>query len=410
MLPTTLSTSSLEKSERKTCVINVVDGLSYDTALRCQTIFGRHVIIVSVHTLLHAFATDILANKIRMSEFDEHSVDKNMSENIIETIKMIGYSKITLNFECCSGYGFGTNGVCDCADTLSYYSDHPHYYFVNKNISKCVIFVISHMLKYGTQVICSDFAAKALIFNWDCDIFGSVCPFTIIGTSSGSIHVKYIIDECKNCPFPQLAALSSVAIPDIDEHQENQDDQENQGQGKEKMKFMTSSCVMDAMTNTIIYGINPEIDESLDLKVYSVATQKINDEITSISPQILKLCKKQKSESEDMEPTLKKAYTKLYASAQRDDEKTVLAEGFPVHTVVIFKDLSGSLVVSSLHLSNLTDVKTSFEKVTESATLYLGPQRSYELGELLKQTSLQKPELVRSVTSSIVSEIIANAH
>lgn len=392
-----------------TCVINVCDGLSYDTALRRQTIFDRHVIIASVHTLLETFSDtlslSLFSHQVKTeSELESRNTDKHTCENIMETIKRIGYSKITLNFECCSDYGFGSN-----------------HYFVDKTISGQVIRIIAHMLKYGSQVICSDFAAKALISNWDQNIFESKCPFTIIGSTHGSVCVKYLIDECKNCPFPQLAALSSVALPDSSEHTHTS---------------MISSCTMDALANTLVYGISTDYnkdhdkDQSLDLKVYSIATHRISKKLSTkldllfpneLAPPTLVSSKELgsnqglKSDTYDYESLNilnqisrekeKEYYTKII----NDSTKEVLMEGLPVHTVVLFKHFIGSLVISSLHLSNLTDVNTSFEKVIDSATLYLGPQRSYELEELLRQTTLEKPELVRSVTSSIVSEITASA-
>ena len=275
------------------------------------------------------------------------------------------------------------------------------YYFVDKNTSIGVIRTIAHMLERGSQIICSDFAAKALIFNWDQHVFGSKCPFVIIGTTSGSILVKYEIEVCKKCPFPQLAALSSVGIPECE-------------------GSMISSCAMDAMANTIIYGINPTIDESLDLKVYSVAVCKIKEEKkaktfenTSMPP-ILKLTLKDNSGSDDFsynESKSKEIVVNTPIENQGYDTKLYTSDiyGSPVHTVVLFKHFKGSLVVSSLHLSNLTDIRTNTEKVIESATLYLGPQRSTELSELLRKVSLQSPELVRSVTSNIVAEIAASA-
>jgi hypothetical protein len=383
-------------------VINVVDGFSYDMALRSHVVSGRHVITVSVHTLLHAFDQVVGQGQgqgqiIEPSEENKKKVDPMMSHDIIESIRSYGYSKITLNFECCSDYGFSLIKKDHCNNS------HSHYYFVNEDISKGVIRVIAHMLEYGSQVICSDFAAKALIFNWDREILGVACPFKNIGSTSGSVNVKYDINLCKDCPFPQLAALSSLGIPD-------------------DMETTISSCTMSAMPNTIVYGIDPVIDDSLDLRVYSVATNDISDKnisdkniqnisdmeisesfslsIPSFNPQPIHEPKILSDPSDSNEH--KREYGVRLSHSQSD------INGTPVHTVVGFKHHTGILVVSSLHLSNLTDVRTSTEKVIESAALYLGPQRSQELDELLK--TLQTPELIRSTTSGIVSEITASAN
>lgn len=450
------------KNDKKTCVINVADGLSYDTALRSHSVAGRHVITVSVNTLLCAFS-DILSDlSIFVSDENKKMVNRDIYQDILESIKAFGYSKITLNFECCSDYGFGPlfaapgfiNGICDCGDRSL--NSHSHYYFIDKNTSLGVIRVIAHMLKNGSQVICSDFAAKALIFNWikNKDVFNSECPFQIVGSTSGSIHVKYDIETCKTSPFPQLAALSSVAVPDTAD-------------------CTISSCTMNAMVNTIIYGVNPIIDKSLDLKVYSVAVCKINEENKFINGKIIngkiineKIINEKKKEGDNkldvMLPIVQlqrndgvyqdqnqdkdinlvslpslpslpsqnpKIPQKLNLPCNETKEETMIpfienqehftklgtnlsqqVQGFPVHTVVLFEHFKGSLVISSLHLSNLVDVKTNFTKVIDSATMYLGRQRSVELEELLLQAAAQTPELVRSVTSSIVTEITSSVH
>ena len=350
-------------SSNTSCVINVVDGFSYDIALRSHTVSGRHVIIVSVHTLLDAFK-QVVDQIIEPSEENNKKVDPMMSHDIIESIRSYGYSKITLNFECCSDYGFSLIKKDHCNNS------HSHYYFVNENISKGVILVIAHMLDHGSQVICSDFAAKALIFNWDAQILGAMCPFKNIGSTSGSVNVKYDINVCKNCPFPQLAALSSLGIPD-------------------DVETTISTCTMSAMANTIVYGIGHLIDESLNLRVYSVATSPndISDKNTCgaetldsnslsiplFNPMPIHNHKTQILSDPD-------EYKKDYEVRLSDSQSDV--NGTPVHTVVGFKHHTGTLVVSSLHLSNLTDVRTSTEKVIESAALYLGPQRSQELNEL----------------------------
>jgi hypothetical protein len=85
-------------------------------------------------------------------------------------------------------------------------------------------------------------------------------------------------------------------------------------------------------------------------------------------------------------------------------------QGWPVHTVLQFKDFRGSLVVSSLHLSNLLQVNTNPYHLLKTATTVLGPSRSDEMGcELNEAIKSQNLELVKSVTATLVSEITSGS-
>ncbi|VBB18669.1 hypothetical protein YASMINEVIRUS_1200 [Yasminevirus sp. GU-2018] len=83
--------------------------------------------------------------------------------------------------------------------------------------------------------------------------------------------------------------------------------------------------------------------------------------------------------------------------------------GLPVHSVVTFRHFPGSLVVSSMHLSNLLQVNTDIRSVVSVASQVLGRQRSAQIEEQLTVAQQQGPALLRAMTSSLVAEIASSS-
>jgi hypothetical protein len=249
--------STEQQSKVTHLVINFYDGHSFDPSYRKYTVETREVVTLQIkqaHDLLKRL--QIVAQCTENKGTDDHdNIDidgHNLSKHTLirQTIDRIGYKNTTLNFECCGGYG----------GCISSYNEQENYQFVNSEYSTHTVDLIVHMLKMGAQVICADFASKALIQNWDADKFGVTCPFKNVGSECGSVRVSYAINPCKDCQFPQLSSLASMALPD----KKDGDDQPQ------------SSITMEAMGNTIVYAIKKEIDPKISVNVMSVAVGKMN--------------------------------------------------------------------------------------------------------------------------------------
>jgi len=241
-------------------VINFYDGHSFDPSYRKYTVGTRDVVTMQIkqaHNLLKrlqctAQCTAQCTENKGTDDQDNIDIDgHNLSKHTLirQTIDRIGYKNTTLNFECCGGYG----------GCISSFNEHENYQFVNSEYSTNAVDLIVHMLKMGAQVICADFASKSLIQNWNTDKFGVKCPFEIVGNECGSVRVSYAINPCKDCQFPQLSSLASMALPD----KKDGDDQPQ------------SSITMEAMGNTIVYAIKKEIDPKISINVMSVAVGKM---------------------------------------------------------------------------------------------------------------------------------------
>jgi hypothetical protein len=513
-------------------IINVVDGHSFDPSYQKYKVDRRRVINVSVgqiQAILGQLELELDSKKV-----DQESLDGRMdarmdtwtdAQEIGKTITRIGYGNTTLNFECCTGYGKNIcgsasdcqgfkialdnkNEITACRDT-----EHYHYTFGSLENTLHAIDLIVLMIKNGAQVICSDFAAKALIANWDDNKLGAKCPFRIVGTISGSIRVRYGIDECRKCIFPQLATLAWMALPDHGTRDHDQLSREPWALHVPQVSSMT----MEAMGNTLVYGVDKKIDKNLKVEIMSVAVGKVVCQAyhhgDDLFPLVLKKLKRhnacinpspgrnqdsmpdlpspdstlpvpvpwqQHPETPGSRPTSDNSLCSLYAIDENHDDITAMTiarpthesgslqsmdflplsriksaqpnnrpltpdsserkiaggcgvretvigfepeirehfismdtvpdlNGLPVHTIVGFMDMPGSLIISSLHLCNLLAVNTNIATVLETATTVLGRRRSDQLATELHAATLQGPKLLRAVTAACVSEITASS-
>lgn len=439
----TINDNEEKNNHNITCekfVINVTDEQSFDQAYRNENLKNHHVVTISCKDI--AEILKILQNII----IDYTQIESPVIHDVILGIATYDYKNTILNFECCTAYGIAINKINPYNKICS--NKHTSYDFYNSNLSKDCIDIIVHIIKKGGQVICADFSAKALISNWDEEKFGARCPFIIIGTDVGSLRIRYGIEICKKTIFPQLVALASLAIADSEISHES-----------------ISSMTMKAMLNTIKYTIKKEIDDKLNVKVLSVAighviTQynnmtfldtdldnNINIEVMSTikrSDGIIKnyndkynennngiidekIDEKNDEKIDDIITKPNKLGHDIYNYGCEQDicEKFIpynLSEhqhfvsaygtslmGIPVHTAVTFSHMPGSLIISSLHLCNLTQVDTNIDNIVSCASNVLGRQRSVQIEkELIAAANLGQTYL-RERTSSYVAEIATSA-
>lgn len=370
ILPTFQENNSID--EIKSFVLNFSDGCSYDNA------FQRYI---SRHQIVKTTKTEKIYNLCDKLIDDNEQLDNDVNE-LIQCINKYGYENTTINFECCSNYVYGKSNI-----------------FINEKISSYVIKFIVHMLSKGSQVICADFALKALINCWDEQIFGVKCPFVNIDTITGELIVKYNVDFCKETVFPQLKTIAELS---------EYDDKNN------------ASINIFAMSGTICYTISDDIDNNISLDILSVATHKKKSKRLLPMPVLSKtICGKQPAtvpnaggdmlvnehehnqddEIQNIEE-FSQEYKKYFVQASGSN-----VHGLPIHSVVQFKHLRGSLVVSSVHLINLFDIDTSLEKLLIYAKSILEPARSGALEREFSNMTQKTVSQLRRYTSIIASEI-----
>jgi len=201
------------------------------------------------------------------------------------------------------------------------------------NHSSDVISFIHFMRSRGAQIICSDFSAKALIKNWDPTIFKYECPiveehFTV----DGKINVKFSINHCRNSIFSQMKTLANLAIPDLD------------------TDANIASVTMKAMEYTIVVSVKPDVP-GLHTDVLSVATN------------------------------IRPSHDNTAVASETN------IQGYPIHIIITFDDEPGSIVVSCLHLSNLSVVNTTDEKILKCAQAQVTPEEFNIMKTVLSTTT-----------------------
>lgn len=453
-------------------VLNVTDGMSYDKAFQMHKIKGRTVVTVSsdkmceIHEALSALSENKPSLGLLGAEIRRH-------------VAQVGFEATTLNFECCSSYGHGVS----CGNHHAVHRAQC-YHFCDPETSIAVIDTIVFMLSMGSQVICADFALKALISNWDKEKFKAPCPLINLGVIQGSLRVRYGIEQCKESAFPQLRSLAMMALPDRSETTDEKDGEKSnvsqlQTQTQTQPQPQVSSVTMEAMSKTIVYGVVKSIDPKLSVKVLSVAVGRTESEIhdAKIDPEIplyplmcpshlqpVKLkrqnaCENTNIKDNDLDilstgihnllapvdpapmsstsldvsfdqlPKFKRQLTVLEEPVRIVDYKDMFAEkvvsfpeesytckaegidvqGTPVHAIIEFAHFPGTLVVSSLHLTNLLQVNTDTQHVLSVAESVLGRQRSSQMECELEYAESQTPELLRATTSALVAEITSGS-
>lgn len=615
--------SPVKPNNFKSFVLNFTDGHSYDRAFQMHKVRDRKVMTLSTDCLreIHRALLALSQDTDTSCATDEKQVLALLGSaiEVRDAVKQVGFDNTTVNFECCSSYG---------ASCGSLHDKSSHFLFNTTEKSVATIDFIVFMLSQRSQVICADFALKALISNWDEKKFGAQCPLSNVSTIQGSLRVRYGIDSCKECDFPQLRSLAQLALPDRNEENKSSVPQsvhvdavpvdasvastvavdttvpvddvsvekgikeqteqkavpdqtivdQSSKQDSEKSsgpKISVSSMTMEAMGNTIVYAVNKTLDPKLSIKVLSVSTgrvergdshdapfspllqlqaqsakvgnknltlcpplppllkkyqttttttalfpsvhleplklkrqnacgtmdiegvQKNGQPVTELlSPKTKKLIEAQsplspvqlanyattvveeekltdgekKEDGDDDEDKsmaqppllmivnatpdekntttatplfplypvnaapvplvpLKREVTIAEEPVRRVDYKVMVTEkivpfketendsvahgtqikGIPVHAVITFEHLPGTLVVSSLHLTNLIQVNTDAQHLLRVARNVLGRQRSEQMQNALMYAESQTPELLRATTSALVSEITSSS-
>jgi len=106
---------------------------------------------------------------------------------LLSDIASVDKDSVLFNWECCSLWG-----------TLNYKFD--------PNIT---VEFMSFLLKRGHMVMCSDFAVKSLINDWNEQLLGPKV-FTNLGECSDAIALRFKSTDLKNCPSAQLNIVGDL--------------------------------------------------------------------------------------------------------------------------------------------------------------------------------------------------------
>jgi len=243
-------------SEIAGIIICIREGKLYDnnyTKYKPLSKNGKIIIHVINYNDLQLFLSDeppTQANSYveeeQEEQLDEHNKNNKNNKNnnaifnyicdIKNDIVKIHPSKVSFNFECCSGINI---------NPITYI-----YSFINKDITMKFIY---QMLFNGHMVICADFSLKALINCWIPEL--GICPFIRIGSCSGKIKLVFDKETLLNAPSAQLNKVAELAI--------------------------NQNIIVECQSRTIVYSINNDFKNAKNqpynkLTILTTVSKNIN--------------------------------------------------------------------------------------------------------------------------------------
>ena len=170
-------------------------------------------------------------NLNRMEEFFTQLLNPDASpseeiKSLATEMRELSPDAVLFNFECCSG--------CSSAD----------YHFPQKEVT---IKLINYLLEKGHMVMCSDFAVKALINDWDERLGPN--PFVKVGECSSFIELFFLPKNLEECPSKQLQMVGQLC--------------------------QTGKTTIHALGGTVVFGINKKNadNQKFNLSVLTIVTK-----------------------------------------------------------------------------------------------------------------------------------------
>ena len=138
---------------------------------------------------VYVISSNVIDEILNLFKGSENKPDNKVVE-MYDTIKSVQASNVIFYWECCQG----------CCINNTKYSVGTH-----------SINLIHHLiLVEKIMVMCSDFALKGLIEDWNTELLG-VCPFEITGTISGHISLLFDTETLINSPSVQLQNVGKLS-------------------------------------------------------------------------------------------------------------------------------------------------------------------------------------------------------
>jgi hypothetical protein len=175
------------------------------------------------------------------SKDDLSKIETQLSDDIAEATDTV------LNFECCGSLGSGGFKTVD---------------------NDLVMELVNTVLERGGLVLFSDFSLKALINAWKPEFWGPI-PFVNMGSCSGHVKIRFDPKVLQQCPLGQLRAVGDLCANSSKEEED------------------ISVAGVNAMINTIVYGLSPEAMKASEysIQVLTIVTDmKCYSHARTLSP------------------------------------------------------------------------------------------------------------------------------
>ena len=205
-------------------IVTSYSGSSYDDLFRQvpQVAPGGRICLYSLNlNRIEEFFTQLLNPDASPSE-EIKSLATEMRE--------LSPDAVLFNFECCSG--------CSSAD----------YHFPQREVT---IKLINYLLEKGHMVMCSDFAVKALINDWDASLGPN--PFVKVGECTSFIELFFLPKNLEESPSKQLQMVGQLC--------------------------QTGKTTIHALGGTVVFGINKKNadNQNYNLSVLTIVTKTSGD-------------------------------------------------------------------------------------------------------------------------------------
>ena len=305
-------------------IITIFSGTSHDNLFRDVPQFasgGR----ISIYTL----ELDYISSFLKEMNNAESSSNENII-NLDKEMREVSHDAILFNFECCSG--------CRKSDGFQ---------FPDK---KATLKLIKERLDKGNMVMCSDFAVKDLINDWNENLGPN--PFIKVGElSAGTTYVELFFEPktLQECPSKQLQMVGQLCE--------------------------SGTTTIESMSHTIVIGINTK---NIDNQIYKLS-------ILTIVAQ---------TDGYVIDPMSENTWT--------IGEKT----GYIGHALLKYKS-GGLLLVSSAHWIELSNLNVNIEKLEKVALINYGSDNDfYNEIEGIKQFSneKQKEEKINMLAQKFIQQ------
>lgn len=226
-----LNMSSLTKKSENTCEptnINlcIYSSKSYDEAYR--KIKNSDNCKINCYTIGYE----------KINEFYEIIVDKKETTDdsyleLIRDLNKVKSQNVMVYFECCS------------------YLATNEYHFPKK----CIELIEYLVIKQNFLVLCADFSLKALINDWDSDIFGKNPMIKYENIKEQQLEIEFEKNKFANSGLKQLKIISDLV-----------DDNENKG-----------LITLHVLNETISFKLNNLVDEKYNIDILSVIKNSKTD-------------------------------------------------------------------------------------------------------------------------------------
>jgi len=324
-------------------VVTIFEGSSYDEMFRTvkpTTVSGERISTYSLACCDIGKLYDYLAAPMPVPE------DWRC---LIEDLQQVEADSVVFNWECCSACG---DTCFPCRGVRS--SIRQRMQNMSMSASTTMRFM-NLALGRGHTVMCSDFSLKSLLFEWSEEHLGPN-PFVKVGCCDGQFKLEFVPLELQEDDVPQQLQVVGELCTE------------------------TGQAVVEAMSNTIVYTVNPNRPQT---DVYNLKVLTVVSELSSGEP----------SQLSNMKCSIGRGGS--------DEER----KGAAGHVVLTYRS-GGQLVTSMGHWIELTRINTSLEAVLRTAARNFGDEEvaDFRREYAMQRSDSQRYECVQKRSKALVSK------